>query len=53
MFNFYDSFQEMSANDAAIQKELAALDLSILAGTMKYRKSEVLVRIPELCVATE
>lgn len=53
MFSLYDSFQEMTANEPAVQKELAALDLSALAGAVKYRKSEVLVRIPELCVMPE
>lgn len=53
MFNLYDSFKEMTANEPAIQKELAALDLTSLTGAVNYRQSEVLVRIPELCIEPE
>lgn len=45
---FYDSFTEMTNNDPAIEKELAAADLTPLPGVVYYRKSEVLVRLPEL-----
>ncbi len=50
---FYDSFKEMMANEPAIQKELAALDLKSLDGVVYYRDSEVYVRIPELCMQPE
>lgn len=47
---FYDSFKDMAANEPAIQKELAALDLDFLTGAIQSRKSEVYIEIPELCV---
>jgi len=46
----YDSFTEMTNNDPVIQKELAAIDLTPLNGVVYYRDSEVMVRIPELCI---
>ena len=45
---FYDSFTEMMANEPAIQKELAALELKPLTGVVSSRKSEVLIQLPEL-----
>lgn len=50
---FYDSFKEMTENEPAIQKELAKLDLSSLTGVIYYRESEVLVRVPEMCITPE
>ena len=50
MYIFYDSFTEMAQNEPAIQKELAAVDLTPLTSVVYYRNSEVLVRIPELCI---
>ena len=47
---FYDSYKEMFDNEPAVQKELAAADLSSASDVVYYRDSEVLVRIPELCV---
>jgi hypothetical protein len=44
----YDSFTQMMNNEPAIQKELAAADLTPLTGIVHYQKSEVLVRLPEL-----
>lgn len=44
----YDSFTEMMNNEQAVQKELAAVDLTPLTGVVYYRESEVLVRVPEL-----
>jgi len=50
VFNFYDSFKEFLENQPAIEKELSAADLSALDGIVNYRKSEVFVRLPELCM---
>lgn len=47
---FYDSFKEIATNQAAIQKELAAADLTFLNGVVYSRESEILVRVPELCI---
>lgn len=49
MFILYDSFEEMVNNQTAIDMELAEADLASLDGVTKYRESEVLVRVPELC----
>ena len=46
----YDSFTEMTNNEPAIQKELAAVDLTPSTGAVYYRESEVLVRVPELSI---
>jgi hypothetical protein len=50
MSALYDSFTEMTNNEAAVQKELAAVDLTPLTGVVYYRTSEVLVRVPELTI---
>jgi len=50
MYILYDSFTEMANNAPAVQKELAAADLTSLTGVVYYMESEVLVRIPELCI---
>ncbi len=46
----FDSFKDMMENQPAIQKEMAALDLKPLTGIVSSRKSEVFIRIPELCI---
>ena len=48
----YDSFTEMTDNSPAIEKELAAIDLTPVTGVVYYRASEVLVRLPELTIQT-
>jgi hypothetical protein len=50
MFILYDSFKEMANNEPAVQKELAAANLTPLTGVVYYRESEVLVRVPELSI---
>jgi hypothetical protein len=51
MYLLYDSFKEMASNSPAVQKELAAADLTSLeTGVVYYMESEVLVRVPELCI---
>jgi len=46
----YDSFTEMMNNEPAIQKELAEADLTPSTDVLYYRASEVMVRLPELCM---
>ena len=50
MSMLYDSFTDMMNNEPAIQKELAAADLTPLTGVVYYRNTEVLVRVPEISI---
>jgi hypothetical protein len=47
---FYDSFTDMMNNEPAVQKELAAVDLTPLTDVVYYRASEVMVSLPELSI---
>ena len=50
MHVLYDSFTEMTNNEPALQKELAAAEFTPLSGIVYYRESQVFVRIPELSI---
>lgn len=46
----YDSFADMMQNQPAVQRELAATDLTTMNGVVYYRESEIMTRVPELCL---
>ena len=46
----YDSFANIMQNQPAVQKELAATDLTPMNGVVYYRESEIMARVPELCL---